>query len=296
MRRLGLVFGILITLTAIPIAYSVKGIPQRAPISDTASLPIGASQQMSVEVQYIANEGVLISAGDKQVLIDGLHRKEGAFSHYAALPAAERDKLETAQAPFDKIDLLLVSHRHYDHFHSESVGLYLRHNPNAVLLSSEQVVGEVAKKFKDYEAIKARVIGATPPLKERVAMKVAGIDLEILGLGHGSTSFREIQNLGHLIKLGGKKLLHVGDVETEAGIFERFNLDEEGIDIAILPFWLLLDQAGQTIVREHIKPKHIIAVHMETLKAAKLTTQIKQAFPEAVIFTTLLEKRRYSAP
>jgi L-ascorbate metabolism protein UlaG (beta-lactamase superfamily) len=191
-----------------------------------------------LEITYVANEGVLISSGDKQVLIDGLHREYKRY--YAYLPTPEREKIESAKAPFDKIDLILVSHLHLDHFHTESVGLHLQHNPEATLVSSQQVVEEVEKNFKDYEAIKARVTGATPPLKERVAMKVAGIDFEVLGLGHGSGSFHWIQNLGHVIKLGGKKLLHVGDVDTSAEIFEKFNLDEEGIDIAFIPVWFLL--------------------------------------------------------
>lgn len=294
MRRLWFVLGILIAATSISIAVAATYLLRDAPLSDTTLPPVGAvTQQTAVEITYIANEGVLISSGDQQVLIDGLHRKEGVFSHYAFLPPAEREKLETAQAPFDKIDLLLVSHRHYDHFHAEGVGLHLKHNPKAVLVSSQQVVSEVAKNFKDYEAIKTRVLGVTPPLKERVDVKVAGIEFEMLGLGHGSGRNSAIQNLGHVIKLGGKKFLHVGDVEMDVEIFAKFNLAEAGIDIAILPFWLLVQPDGQTIVRDHIKPKHLIAVHLETLRAAKITSQIKEAFPNAVTFTTMLEKRRY---
>lgn len=294
MRRLWLVLGILIAATSISIGVAATYLLRGAPLSDTSLPPLDlAAQQTAVEITYIANEGVLISAAGKQVLIDGLHRNERSFSHYAFLPPVEREKIETAQAPFDKIDLLLVSHRHYDHFHAEAVGLHLKHNPKTALVSSHQVVSDVTQNFKEYEAIKTRVMGVTPPLKERVDVKIAGIEFEMLGLGHGSGSFREIQNLGHVLKLGGKKFLHVGDVEFETGIFEQFNLDQEGIDIAILPFWLLTEKKGQDIVKEHIKPKHIIAVHTETLKAAKITSQTKEAFPDATVFTTMLEKRRY---
>jgi L-ascorbate metabolism protein UlaG (beta-lactamase superfamily) len=209
------------------------------------------------------------------------------------LPAAEREKIENAKAPFDKIDLILVSHLHLDHFLPESVGLHLKHNPEATLISSQQVVEEVEKNFKDYQAIKARVTGATPQLKERVAMKAAGIDFEILGLGHGSERFHWIQNLGHIIQLGGKKLLHLGDADMAAEIFDKFNLDEEGIDIAFLPVWFLLEKDGQAVVREYIKPKHIISVHISPAEAEKAAGQIKQVFPNAVAFTTMLEKRRY---
>ena len=257
-------------------------------VTESAATP---TQAPTVEITYIANEGVLISADGKQVLIDGLHREYGP--EYAFLPQAEREKIETAKAPFDKIDLILVSHRHLDHFHPESIGLHLQHNPKAILVSSQQVVDEVEKNFKDYQAIRARVTGATPPWKEKVAMKVADIDFEILNLRHGTGRHATIQNLGHIIKLGGKKLLHIGDADTAVENFEKFNLDEEEIDIAFLPVWFLFGSDGQTLVREHIKPKQIIAVHISPSEGERTITQIKQAFPGAVAFTTMLEKRQY---
>ncbi|HSL55424.1 MAG TPA: MBL fold metallo-hydrolase, partial [Pyrinomonadaceae bacterium] len=230
MKRLW--FGVAVLVVAVvAVVYFVVDRPgaSGSPSVDTPASPV---QGAAVEITYIANEGVLISSGGKQVLIDGLHREYGP--EYAFLPPAERDKIENAKAPFDAIDLILVSHRHLDHFHPESVGLHLQHNPKAVLVSSQQIVDEVEKNFKGFQAIRSRVTAATPPWRERVAMKVAGIDFEILGLRHGTGRHATIQNLGHIIKLGGKKLLHVGDADTSVENFEKFNLDEEGIDIALL--------------------------------------------------------------
>jgi L-ascorbate metabolism protein UlaG (beta-lactamase superfamily) len=293
MKRLWLVLGILF-IAVISIAYLVLDHPWAgntlAPIaSETAGVP--TTNAATGEITYIANEGVLISSGGKQVLIDGLHREYER--DYAFLPPAQREKIETAKAPFDQIDLILVSHLHLDHFHPESVGLHLQHNPKALLVSSQQVVTEVEKNFKDYRAIQSRVTAATPPWKEKVAMKVAGIEFEILSLRHGTGRHATIQNLGHVIKLGGKKLLHIGDADTAVENFEKFNLDEEGIDVAFIPIWFLLGADGQTIVREHIKPKQIIAVHISPSEGETITGQIRQVFPDAVAFTTLLEKRNF---
>jgi L-ascorbate metabolism protein UlaG (beta-lactamase superfamily) len=295
MKPRWIIFALLIVVAALSTIYLTLGRswsrgPVHAPIaSPDAAVP--AEPNATLEITYIANEGVLIASGDKQVLIDGLHREYEP--DYPFLPMAERNKIETAQAPFDKIDLVLVSHMHLDHFHPESVGLHLKHNSKAVLVSSQQVVDEVQQKFRDYQAIKGRVTGATPPLTEKVFMKVSGVDFEILGLGHGTGRHRTIQNLGHIIKLGGKKLLHVGDADTSVEIFEKFNLDEEGIDVAFLPFWFLTSANGSALVREHIKPKHIIAVHLSATDGQKEAEQVRQSFPNAAAFTTLLEKRRY---
>jgi L-ascorbate metabolism protein UlaG (beta-lactamase superfamily) len=288
------IFGTLVAGTAIAIAYLTThlwwGAANSNPDTPTEVAVAPLQQPGSLEITYIANEGVLISSGDKQVLIDGLHREYKP--DYAFLPAAEREKIETSKAPFDKIDLILVSHLHLDHFHPESVGLHLKHNPNATLISSQQVVDEVKKEFKDYQAIRARVMGATPLVRERVAMKVSGIDFEVLGLPHVNRQFQWIQNLGHIVNLGGKKLLHIGDADAAVENFEKFNLDEEGIDIAFVPLWFLLGD-GQRVLREHIKPKRIIAVHISPDDAESEAKEIKQVFPDAVVFSTMLEKRRY---
>jgi serine/threonine protein kinase len=51
--------------------------------------------------------------------------------------------------------------------------------------------------------------------------------------------------------------------------------------------------AVKVIVRDHIKPKQIIAVHVSPPNAEKVAAQLKQAFPGAVAFTTMLEKKQY---
>ena len=287
-KRLWLVLGILVVAVSSTV-YLVRSwvwaTPTPVYVTETPT------QTPTVEITYIANEGVLISSGGKQVLIDGLHREYER--DYAFLPPAEREKIETAKPPFAEVDLVLVSHRHRDHFHPESVGLHLDHNQKALLVSSQQVVDEVEKNFKDYQSIKMRMTAATPPWKERVAMKVAGIEFEILGLRHGTARHATIQNLGHIVKLGVKKLLHVGDADTSVENFDSFNLEQEGIDIAFLPVWFLLGSEGQTIIKEHIKPKQIIAVHIGPDEGQKITAQIKQLFPGAIAFTTMLEKRAY---
>jgi L-ascorbate metabolism protein UlaG (beta-lactamase superfamily) len=290
LKRLTLVGGALF-ITLVAVAYFVIDHPwawsTTAPLA-AESVAGPSINPAGLEITYIANEGVLISSGDKQVLIDGLHREYQRA--YAFLPPLQRDKIENAQSPFDQIDLVLVSHRHLDHFHPESVGLHLQHNPNAVLVSSQQVVDEVANNFKDFQTIKARVTATTPAWKERRAMKVADIDLEVLGIRHGTGRHPSIQNLGHLIKLGGKKLLHVGDADTAIENFQDLNLYDEGIDIAFIPYWFLVDEEGRKVLREHIKPKQIIAVHISPSEADQISAQIKKDFPSAVAFTTLLQK------
>ena len=250
-----------------------------------------SSEKANLTITYMGNEGVLISSGDKQVLIDALHREYKP--DYAFPPPELLKSLETAQAPYNDVDLVLVSHVHLDHFHPASVGLHLLNNPKAVLVSSQQVVDAVAKASGNFKEIAQRVQRATPEWKNSLTFNEGGIKLKVLGLRHSSERFIGIQNLGHLIEINGVKLLHVGDADGKAENFSSFHLDQEGIDIAFIPFWYLLTDSGRALVRDHIKPKQIIAVHIPPADAPGFTAEFKQRFPDVITLTQILESKRF---
>jgi len=292
MKRAWLVVAI-VAVSALLSAYGVTrigGTPQ--PVIAPQGVSVARPAGTTIEVTYIANQGVLIAAGSTQVLIDGLHREYR--SSYPFLPEPYREQFETARPPFNEIDVILVSHAHRDHFHPESVARYLSYNTATTLVSSEQVVGELQAR-KDYPAIASRVKTITPPLTQRVATVAAGVPIEVLGVGHGRTGrHATVQNLGHVVKLGGKTLLHLGDASTDdEEVFDALNLEEAAIDIAFLPVWFLTSDDGAAIVRQHIRPKHIVAVHMPAENPQRAAADIRRRFPDAIAFTTLLEKKFY---
>ena len=209
-------------------------------------------EKLNLAIKYIANEGVLISSGDKTILIDGLHREYKPA--YLFPPADLLQSLENAVKPYDKINLLLVSHIHLDHFHPQSIGLHLKNNPRAALASSEQVVGEVAKDFSDYEKIKSQIKPVAHEWKKTIEMNHDGIKIKFLGLRHANKQHLSIQNLGHLIEIDGKKLLHIGDADMTAENFSAFNLSKEKIDIAFIPYWFLLTIDGLDLVQNILSP------------------------------------------
>lgn len=242
-----------------------------------------------LSVRYIGNEGVLIASGDRQILIDGLHRE---YKPFALFPPPDLLKsLETAEKPYDEIDILLVSHIHLDHFHSESVGLHLKNNPKSLLFSSEEIVGEVKKNFADYEKIKPQIKSVSHEWKKSFEIDQNGIKVKFLGLKHGGERAKNIQNFGHLIEIGGKKLLHIGDADMTAENFSAFELAKEKIDIAFIPYWFLLSENGRKLVQEQFAPKHIIAVHIPPLEAENEAKNFKTFYPNDTAFTKILEEK-----
>jgi L-ascorbate metabolism protein UlaG (beta-lactamase superfamily) len=255
---------------------------------DEIAKPIATN---GLTIRYIANEGVLIASAGKQILIDGLHREYRPAYLYP--PPELQSVLETARPPYDKIDLLLVSHIHLDHFHAQSIGSYLRNNQKAIFVSSRQAVDEVANSFTYYEKVKSQIRPVTHELKKSVVFEQDGIKIKFLGLLHGGERWKEMQNLGHVIEIGGKKLLHIGDADMSVENFAPFDLANEKIDIAFIPYWFLSSAEGRALVKEQFAPKHIIAVHIPPADSEAVLNQLKKDMPEAVAFTKILEERSY---
>lgn len=242
-------------------------------------------------VTYIANEGVLISNGDKQVLIDGLHRKYKPDYLFPPQPLLE--SMEAARPPYDKIDVILVSHPHLDHFHPESVGRFLKNNRDAVLVTSEQIAERLKKEFTGFKDIESRVKQDTAAWKMTIGRNEAGIGLTTLGLRHGGPQFATVQNMGYIVAVNGRKLLHIGDADMSEENFASFNLPGEAIDVAFIPYWFLLSEKGRGLVKNHIQPKHVIAVHVPPAEADSVSEQLRNVAPDVIVFTKTMESRTF---
>lgn len=244
-----------------------------------------------IEITYIANEGMLLSSGDQQVLIDGLFQ-ENVYG-YQHIPKKLREQLETAVAPYDQIDLLLVTHLHLDHFHAESIGRHLSYNENAALIAGQDVVGLLSSDYADFAAIKNRIHSVALPWKQHVALTVDGFEVSALRIRHGGSMNYGMDHLGYLLHVGPFKILHIGDVEIAEEDFSSFALPDEEVDIAFIPDWFLKTSNGQKIVKELIQPKEIIAIHVRPSKVQELKQTLQSNFPKAVVFEAPLDVIRF---
>ncbi|MDX1741647.1 MAG: MBL fold metallo-hydrolase [Rhodothermales bacterium] len=240
----------------------------------------------SLSILYLANEGVLIEADGNRILLDGLHRPYQPM--YSSLPADVAMQLETATAPFDAVDLLLVSHRHRDHVHPESVVRYLRASPTTVLASSPQVVRET---LAGASGLAERTTAVLPPAGETISRSFGDIEVEFLGLPHGGGRHRSVQNLGHVVSVAGRTVLHVGDAVIEPSTFRSLDLRSRDIDVALLPYWYLLDADGLRLVDEEIGAALVVAIHVPPDDVAEIENQIRQTLPEAIVFGRPLKSR-----
>ncbi len=257
-----------------------------------AAAPVHSRTHTTVEgvqITFLANEGVMLAADGRTVLIDALFVK---YKDGFATPAdSTRSALHAALTPFDSVDLVLVTHRHGDHFHPAPVAAHLRANPRATLLTSRQVVDSLLG-FGPARALAGdRLLGRTVAPGTRRRDVIRGITVELLGLPH-----HDLAHLGFIVELGGRRVLHVGDTDGGAATIEALaalRLDTARIDVALLPQWLVTGERNRNAIARWIRPKQVVAFHVMEGEEGRATRAVQAAIPGAVTLVRSLDTRRW---
>ena len=105
--------------------------------ADSTAVPAAPGED-TLEITYLANEGFLVRTPDGNLLIDAFLRQ--AYAGYPALTSEAHARMVAAQAPFDQVDLALVSHVHGDHFQPDSAAAFLKASGSTRLITSPQVL------------------------------------------------------------------------------------------------------------------------------------------------------------
>jgi len=260
----------------------------------------GASKS-DLKVTYIANMGFLVSSASKTVMIDALFGTSNSYIYPSELILK---KINQSVKPFESVDLMLVTHAHYDHFSAPMVADYLSQNSSTKIICNQLALLEL-NKIKNSNIDASRLIGFTPELYKYVDTTVNNIDVKVLRLRHADGNGRA-ENLGFIFDLDGVKILHVGDatghVWEQAVVSGREECDSLGfknldIDIAILNRGSLWgeDAPGIEIIEKYIKPKHLILGHFSIGnkdgddEVLRTIDKLKDSLPDVTIFEESLQ-------
>lgn len=233
-------------------------------------------QEADLKVTFIANAGFLIEAGDKKVLIDALLQ---GWDGYQSLSSVDVLKMETASPPFNDIDLILVTHNHFDHYNPNVVGDHLESNPAAIFLSTSESVENLVR-YENYAAVQDRAIGVRVSQGESLSMIVAGIGVEMMFFSHGSG---QPDNLGMIITIGGFRLFHPGDLNPTDAMetLTYYQIPEREFDIAFVPVYWPSPSYHQ-FIREGTNAKYIIPMHFDPMSNYRIE-EMQTDFPNAIV-------------
>ena len=255
----------------------------------TAARTHNPTQSDGVTITYLANEGVMLTSGTRKVLIDALFLKYGP--EYAVPADSTQRALHNARSPFDSVDLILVTHRHGDHFHPAPVAAHLRTNPRAHLVTSQQVIDSLRSGARGLPDTRMLSRTMTPGSARREV--IAGVPVHLLGLPHGGERHRQVEHLGYIVELGGRRVLHVGDTDISEAAFAPLRLDTARIDVALLPAWMVTSREGRAVIERWIRPRQVVAIHVGDGEESRTTREVQAALPSAITFARRLEVRRF---
>jgi L-ascorbate metabolism protein UlaG (beta-lactamase superfamily) len=249
-------------------------------LCDAADLVYTVLERSEIAITHVVNEGFIIESGGKKILIDALLDRVGEY----AIPPMVHTSMLSAGHPFDDVDLVLATHSHEDHFEPSTVGEFLLNNPQAYFISTKRAVSALRLNYERIEEIEDRVLSYYPPSGVPIYTAADGIDLEIINLPHAG-----YQNVGYLVDIGGIRLLHMGDFFTEdaeaaVALLDGYQLSEKAIDIAFVPWPLLLFGDYRPIVLEGIQPGIIIPMHYVASQNNDIVDRLQSFFPDSILF------------
>ncbi|MGH9601727.1 MAG: MBL fold metallo-hydrolase, partial [Terriglobales bacterium] len=125
----------------------------------------------------------------------------------------------------------------------------------------------------------------------RETLDLNGIRVDVLRLKHNGR--KPDLNVGYIVHLGGKKILHVGDALNTVENFRRFELAKEKIDVALLPYWYAMSEEGIAIVREQVRAANVIFIHVPPAELTEARALTSQHFPAARILEKPLDSKCY---
>lgn len=145
----------------------------------------------AVTIHYIGSSGYLVEVADRKILIDG------AFDNYVArfevtIPSGPvRQALATGQAPFNDIDLILVSHSHKGHFEPVLLGQVVANNPAATLVCNQAVKQAMAPYLQTTQLADLQLYAPDLAVGESVGQTLNDVAIYITNTNHwgGLTQF-----------------------------------------------------------------------------------------------------------
>lgn len=246
----------------------------------------------SISITNIANCGFLIKIDSQKIIVDGLF-KYGHNRYYT--PDAETQKLLVSnQAPFNDIDLILVSHTHEDHFERDMVIECMLNNPSVKLMCPQQVIDVLRENEADFEKIKSRINECTPEPYTSVLEHIGNIEVQACRFAHPGERHKGVQNIAYLITVNGKSVFHSADIDpAQIDKYTGIKINEQNIDVGLINEDFAKVENG-ALTREYINAKYNVAMHLQEAAANVWLDSFRDQqdlFPNPYIFRRELENK-----
>lgn len=156
---------------------------------------------------------------------------------------------------FDKVDLLLLTHTHADHYFPEAVEKIIS-MCQPIIISNSEVGGELSKKSVEHFELKAG---------EEITLD--GITIKAITCDH------VVDGIGYLVKKGENSVYFVGDSLYQAP-------EISSVDVLFVPIGnrgLVMGPEEAAKFTSKVNPKFVIPVHYESPKDTVFPYEFQEA-------------------
>lgn len=227
-------------------------------------------------ITYVSNAGVLLWINGNKILIDALTTPGNEI--YKDTSAELERKILGGCAPFDQIDLFLITHHHKDHFNAELTYQCLLKNKDLRLISTPEVVKRVLSVGT--QDVSEQCDALDLPLFGSVSLTCKGIDMTVFRTLHDGEGYASVQNLMFFIH-HGLTVAHLGDSAPDVKNFQGVKSVLKGrVDVLIENFPLIAIPFARRLIQAHLAPQKIVVVHLPDPQkpGASWTTLAKKSY------------------
>lgn len=217
--------------------------------------------------RHIANEGILVSAGDTKIMFDPLALS--GFGTYPEITAEDKSAIFAGEGDFDGIDIVFISHAHSDHFSAVDMIDYMTVQPNVRLVAPKQAIDLMQKEAIWQDDLAARIDGVDLDYGHDAVQKTWGeVNADIVRIPHAGwpdPRRASIQNMLYRVSLPtGATIIHMGDADPKAEHFTPYNdlWDAKDTHTAFPPYWFLTREGGQDILTNILHAKDAVGIHV----------------------------------
>ena len=214
---------------------------------------------------YLGNEGLMVSDGFGKVMFDPLFPM--GFGVYQTVPEDMHAAIMAAEAPYDSVDAILVSHMHPDHFDVNDIITYLETHSDTRLFVPTQAADWMKQETDPDNPIFDQVTAI--PLEygdAPLTLTVGQTKIDVVRIPHAGWPDRaDVSNLVYRVTLpGGDTVMHMGDADPDDTHFAK-HPDHWPItrtDTAYPPYWFFLYEAGAGILENRINADRSVGIHV----------------------------------
>lgn len=217
--------------------------------------------------RHIANEGILVSAGDTKIMFDPLALS--GFGTYPEITAEDKAAIFAGEGEFDGIDIVFISHAHSDHFSAIDMIDYMSVQPSVRLVAPKQAVDLMQKEDIWSDDLTARIDVLDLDYGHDAVQKNWGaLSADIVRIPHAGwpdPKRASIQNMLYRVSLpSGATIIHMGDADPRAEHFTPYNdvWDAKDTHTAFPPYWFLTREGGQDILTNILHAKDAVGIHV----------------------------------